>query len=47
MLPNFSRTARVAQLPNAIQIRMTKADGAEEVVEEVDERLPAEVRMSW
>ena len=45
MPPNFIRAVRVAHLPNLMQAPMTKADGTEEVVEEVEERPPAEVRM--
>ena len=43
VLPNFDRAARVAHLPYVMQTCMTHADGAEEVVEEVDGRPPAEV----
>ena len=45
MLPNFIRAVRVAHLPNLRQARVTKADGAEEVVEEVGDWPPAKVRM--
>jgi len=46
--PNFIRTARVAHLPNVMQTRVTQADDAEEVVEEMEERPPTEVRvLQW
>ena len=36
ILPIVSQAVRVAILPNVMHIRVTKADGAEEVVEEME-----------
>ena len=47
ILPKFNWTVRVRLLPDGLQTRMAKANGTEEVVEEVRERTPAEVRMFW
>jgi hypothetical protein len=44
-LPNFSRAPLVGHLPNIMQTGMTQADDTEEVVEEVEERPPTEVRV--
>jgi hypothetical protein len=44
-LPNLNRTIRMSYFPDSMQTRMSKANDAEEVVEEMCERTPAEVRM--
>ena len=45
LLPDIIRAARITYLPNIMQTRTAKGDDAKEVVEEMCERMPAEVCM--
>ena len=44
-LPNLIRSVRMCFLPDGMQTGVTKANGTEEVVEEMQEWTPTEVRM--